>query len=244
MDKTTERVKEERCRKGVARFLSVIEFRDDNPKVSEIFFAKLAEIRRKESASNKTFLKITKTKDSRRDKSPDNPLSNTIFNGVDHSSEDQSVENTENEYSTNTPCLFEDLIISDGGVDLNDYIRSIGGSNLELMFEKRLTKTDVTKSQGRLLIPVKQVKNLGFLTKDEKNILMRNKEGINVRVLDSKRRTWTLNLGIWSMSSSENYVFKSGWNHVVNANGLKENMMVRVWSFRVDKQMCFALVRV
>ncbi|GJS33854.1 B3 domain-containing protein, DNA-binding pseudobarrel domain protein [Tanacetum coccineum] len=253
MAKTTERVKEKRCRKGVARFLSFIEFRDDNPKVSIIVFAKLAEIRRKESANKKrvikfggkTFLKTIETKYSRKADSPDNPLSKTIFNGVDPSSDDPCVEDTANKDSRNSLCLFNDeLTISDGGVDLSDYIKSIGGSNLELMFEKRLTKTDVTKSQGRLLIPGKQVKNLGFLTKDERNILMRNTEGLKVRVLDSEKRKWTLNLGIWSMSGNENYVFKSGWNQLVDANGLKENTMVQVWSFRVDQQICFAVVRV
>ncbi|PWA73303.1 B3 domain-containing protein, DNA-binding pseudobarrel domain protein [Artemisia annua] len=237
MDKTTERVKEKRCRKGVARFLSVIEFRDDNPNVSEIIFAKLAEIRQKESANKEL---VMGTIYPREADSPDNPLSKTIFNGIDPSSDNQSVKDTENKDSTNNLCIFNPLIF-DGGVDLSDYIRSIGGSNLELMFEKWLTKTHVTKSQGRLLILVKQVKNPGFLTKDEKTILMRNKEGLKVQVLDSEKRTWTLNLGIWSMSSNENYVFKSGWNQVVDANGLKENMMARVWSFRVDEQIIFFL---
>ncbi|GJS33855.1 B3 domain-containing protein, DNA-binding pseudobarrel domain protein [Tanacetum coccineum] len=128
--------------------------------------------------------------------------------------------------------------------NLKDFIKSIGGTKVEFVMEKKLTKTDVTKSQGRLLIPKLQVKNDVFLTEDEENKLRINKESIKVRVLDPERRTFTMNLGIWCMMKSENYVLKSGWNQVVDMNGLKENMIVRVWSFRADQQMWFAVVRV
>nr|GEU86797.1 hypothetical protein [Tanacetum cinerariifolium] len=88
----------------------VLEFMLQFEKVSVIVFAKLAEIRRKESANKKliikfggkTFLKIIETKYSRKADSPDNPLSKTIFNGVDPSSDDPCVEDTANKDSRNS----------------------------------------------------------------------------------------------------------------------------------------------
>ncbi|KAK1436050.1 hypothetical protein QVD17_01825 [Tagetes erecta] len=126
----------------------------------------------------------------------------------------------------------------------DDFITSIGGSEVELVIEKRLTQSDVNKNHGRLLIPAMKVKNQGFLNDDEK-MKLGNKEDVSVLVFDPEKRRWVLNLGKWRMSN-EYYVLKTKWNDVVNANELKEGMVMRVFSFRVhdDHKLCFALVLV
>ncbi|MFS7953254.1 putative DNA-binding pseudobarrel domain superfamily [Helianthus anomalus] len=121
-----------------------------------------------------------------------------------------------------------------------DFIKSVGGSEAEFVIEKRLTVSDVNPNQGRLLIPVLQLKNKkGFVTADEET-MMGMKEDVSVWVFDPERRKSTLNLAKWKMSK-ECYVLKTKWNHVVKTNGFKEEMVIRVLSFRVDHQLCFLL---
>ncbi|XP_076929817.1 B3 domain-containing protein At2g32645-like [Bidens hawaiensis] len=121
-----------------------------------------------------------------------------------------------------------------------DFIKSVGGSEAELVIEKRLTVSDVSGNLGRLLIPVK---NPGFLTGEEKAILG-EKQNVSVLVFDPERRKVALNLGKWKMSK-EYYVLKTNWNQVVCTNGLKEEMVIRVLLFRdVQQKLCFAIDRV
>nr|XP_043622198.1 B3 domain-containing protein At2g31420-like [Erigeron canadensis] len=126
---------------------------------------------------------------------------------------------------------------------MNYFVTSIGGSRFKLVIQKKLTTSDVTKSQGRLLIPTANVYNCGMLKEFEKRKLGAGKD-ISVPVFDPKRREWTLNFTRWNMNK-EVYVLKTGWNDIVNTNGLEEGMVIQVWSFRVNQeQLCFALVRV
>ncbi|XP_076917819.1 B3 domain-containing protein At5g24050-like [Bidens hawaiensis] len=141
-----------------------------------------------------------------------------------------------------TTTMFLENPKANEGVNVMDFIKSIGGSEAELVIEKTLTRTDVTDNQGRLLIPVLKVCSQGFLTADEK-ILLGKKQDISVPVFDPKRRKLMLNLAKWSMSK-ECYVLKTNWNQVVKTNRFKEGTVIRVLSLRVHQKLCFALDRV
>ncbi|KAK9072085.1 hypothetical protein SSX86_008517 [Deinandra increscens subsp. villosa] len=132
---------------------------------------------------------------------------------------------------------------SDGDhmTEIKDYIKSVGGSEAELVIEKKLTKSDCDKNLGRLLIPAIQVKNPGFLALNEKRKLQM-KECISVEVFDPQRRTWMLNLAQWK-KKNENYALRTKWKDLVVANGWKENMIIQVLSFRINEKLCFAVVR-
>nr|XP_043622207.1 B3 domain-containing protein At1g32030-like [Erigeron canadensis] len=127
---------------------------------------------------------------------------------------------------------------------LNAFIRSIGGSEPELMMWKRLSDSDVTCSQCRLLIPPSTLanKDLGFLTSDEKKRLKSN-ENISVWVFDLERRKQLMSFKQWG-KDKKLYALIKEWNKLVSINGLKADMNVQVWSFRVgfEQQLCFALV--
>ena len=119
----------------------------------------------------------------------------------------------------------------------------------KMIFEKAMTKTDVTTNEGRLLMPFNQMADMHFLTEAEWKILEEHhkhkrdvKKGVNV---DEKRKGvdvillrrngnnkgWELNLRIWEMSSSFNYALCTGWNQVVRDNDLHTNQTITLWSF-------------
>lgn len=262
---------EKRCRKNIAKLLSLIGFQDDDPETTiKIMRQKLKEIQEKEAnvtaAANKnkklspnvkkvTFKFGGKTSYIIREKQVEENtnfadiakkklsdikrVANLKFKG-----ESSSSAGTRNYMEIDDSRNHEDDDDDDGVMDLDDFIRSINGTKGELVIEKQLTSSDVGKSHGRLLIPALRVMNpASFLTRDEKWEL-ENKENISVWVFDPKRRIFQLNLGQWNMSEKKNYVLKTQWNQLVSMNGFKENMVIQVLSFRVDQQLCFALVRV
>lgn len=121
----------------------------------------------------------------------------------------------------------------------------INGTKIKLVIQKTLYETDLKRSQNRLNMPFKQVETHEFLTDEEKEIL-KNKEGIKVRVIGPtfmmyEKPLW---LKIWSMSKTHNYVLNTNWCNFVEANRkiLKVDTAIQVWSFRKDEQLCFAIL--
>ncbi|KAF3580183.1 hypothetical protein DY000_02034959 [Brassica cretica] len=119
----------------------------------------------------------------------------------------------------------------------------------KMIFEKAMTKTDLTSNQGRLLMPFNQMADMHFLTEAEWKILEEHhkhkgdvKKGVNVdekmKGVDvillrrnGNNKGWELNLRIWEMSSSFNYALCTGWNQVVRDNDLHTNQTITLWSF-------------
>ncbi|KAI3823727.1 hypothetical protein L1987_05167 [Smallanthus sonchifolius] len=259
--------KERRGRKKIAELLSLMGFHDDDHDTTvEIMLRRLRQIEGKTQVATahekpspikkitikfggKTFVKV--------------PLQTSVSEiivvrddddmEIDYSSNDISSENHESNM-INYDQSFEEIRLmnmetnlpsenpNSGGMEIEDFITSIGGSEAILVIEKKLTKSDCDKNQGRLLIPVLQVKNHGFLRMNEREKLG-IREDVSVEVFDPERCKSTLNLAQWKMKN-ENYVLKTNWRKLVLKNGLKENMVIRVLAFRVDQQLCFAVVRV
>lgn len=107
------------------------------------------------------------------------------------------------------------------------FIEEIQGAEIvESVFEKKLTYSDVNPSQGRLLMPLKQVRRPDILK------LMQKAGAVRLYVL-SRLQHYDVCLTHWDMSTNQNYVLKSGWNKVVKENALGETMVVQLWSIQV-----------
>ncbi|GAU40029.1 hypothetical protein TSUD_258220 [Trifolium subterraneum] len=125
------------------------------------------------------------------------------------------------------------------------------GSDVMLVMQKQLTKTDVTENNGRLSIPEKQVINENFLEPNEKSSLDYDREegrkkriGMSVSVLDPSLNLYDgMCFKKWRMVKSEIYNITGKWNKLVAKNQLEEGQKVQLWSFRSDRQLCFALVK-
>ncbi|KAF8108705.1 hypothetical protein N665_0104s0031 [Sinapis alba] len=133
-----------------------------------------------------------------------------------------------------------------------------GEEDAKMIFEKVMTKTDLTPNQGRLLMPFQQMSDMDFLTNAELMILEEHykalvekgavKKGVDVKKEDVKKedvkkgvdvillhrsgnKRWKLNMRIWEMRSSFNYALCAGWNQVVRDNNLQRNQTITLWSF-------------
>ncbi|GFY95265.1 hypothetical protein Acr_10g0006500 [Actinidia rufa] len=108
-----------------------------------------------------------------------------------------------------------------------DRIRELNGTDVKLVIEKGLSRTDMKDNENRLAMLLLQVR-LEFLT-DEENLFLRDMRRWEMRKKKGK--------------SSYSYVFIGEWNKVRYRNKLKEGMIVQVWLFRrEDGGLGFALV--
>ncbi|XP_057488207.1 B3 domain-containing protein At3g25182-like [Actinidia eriantha] len=133
-------------------------------------------------------------------------------------------------------------------------IEGLNGSEIVLVFQKKLFDSDVNKGQCRLLMPHKQIKTHGFLTLEERDGLNKIEGRIQhkeVLLIDpSCQKEWVVSLKIWEMGKSNNhhvnYMYSLGknWYKIVQSNGLKTGMTVQLWAFRVESNLRFALVKV
>ncbi|XP_057962204.1 B3 domain-containing protein At2g24670-like [Malania oleifera] len=135
---------------------------------------------------------------------------------------------------------------------LRDRITQIGGAEIILVIQKRLSDTDVSKSHSRLSIPLRQAK-AEFLTAHEKDSLGRRigkkVNGMEVPMMvEPDLEFMTVTLKRWDMKkgtgkTSSSYVLVSEWNKIVEKIGLKKEDGIQLWSFRSNTQLCFALVQ-
>ncbi|KAK2984724.1 hypothetical protein RJ640_004549 [Escallonia rubra] len=136
--------------------------------------------------------------------------------------------------------------------DVENEILRLGGSNVKLVIQKGLYPTDLKDNHNRLSIPARTASK-GFLTEDEEKRHGNHNgyvESMDVKLIEPKGgdpailsfRRW--NMKKKSGKSSACYVLTSNWNAVKKRNGLKEKMVIQLWSFRVQGELWFALVLV
>ncbi|KAK3040301.1 hypothetical protein RJ639_028216 [Escallonia herrerae] len=134
--------------------------------------------------------------------------------------------------------------------DVENEILRLGGSDVKLVIQKGLYATDVNDNHNRLSIPALTASK-GFLTEDEEKRHENHNgyvESVDVKLIEPKGgdpailsfRRW--NMKKKSGKSSACYVLTSNWNAVKKRNGLEENMVIQLWSFRVQGELWFALV--
>ncbi|KAF8057207.1 hypothetical protein N665_1263s0005 [Sinapis alba] len=122
-----------------------------------------------------------------------------------------------------------------------------------LFAEKPLDLNDVDPVQNRLSIPFHILKRNDFLTCDEGKIL--GDQGINnggrigvaAFLVDQRTKQWTVVLKKWvrmcedSGKVLQSYLLCGEWTDVVEANGLREEDKISLWSFRLNGFLFFAL---
>ncbi|KAK3412079.1 hypothetical protein EUGRSUZ_I00861 [Eucalyptus grandis] len=125
-------------------------------------------------------------------------------------------------------------------------IQEMQGRDMTLVVEKTLTATDMSRGQSRLSIPNKQIRQ-GFLSEEEIRMLDR-KEGIKVSLIEPCLEVSQLQLKRWNYQSKIfSYVLTERWNgvaHPYERNELMKDVVIQLWSFRVDGSLWFCLKRV
>ncbi|KAK7245548.1 hypothetical protein RIF29_40395 [Crotalaria pallida] len=127
-----------------------------------------------------------------------------------------------------------------------DRINEMGGTEITLVFSKVLYTTDLTKQANRLLMSFRKIKNAAFLREGE---LQEIKAKMEVPLIQPSLELTNITLTLWDMAKSNGttnyyYALITNWKKVVDANELKENDKVEVWSFRVQEELHLALVKV
>ncbi|KAH6780889.1 hypothetical protein C2S52_012126 [Perilla frutescens var. hirtella] len=135
-----------------------------------------------------------------------------------------------------------------------------------LVIQKCLFYTDVNPSHNRLSIRMSQIMRDDFLTDDEKRRLNEDKERkkfndyedkerkkknfMVVKIIEPSLKLETVKFCRWDMPkkgncgrTSSSYVINGNWSAIMMRNGLRKEMGVQLWCFRIDQKLCFALVR-
>ncbi|KAL5780910.1 hypothetical protein ACOSQ2_011647 [Xanthoceras sorbifolium] len=123
-------------------------------------------------------------------------------------------------------------------------IEKLNGTNIILVAQKQLTSTDLNEKENRLLIAEKKILN-EFLTPEEEHQL-NEKRAVDVTVIQPcLERTPNLQLKKWAMKENFYFALIGNWSSVANKkkNRLRKNCMIRLFSFRKESNLYFALVR-
>ncbi|KAH6775920.1 hypothetical protein C2S52_013481 [Perilla frutescens var. hirtella] len=129
-----------------------------------------------------------------------------------------------------------------------------------LVIQKCLFDTDLRPSHNMFSIPMNQIIRHDFLTDGEKRYLYTDpsmkkkkkkivkKKHIEVKMIEPSLELETVKISRWDMlksnggKTSSSYVIDGKWSPIVRRNNLRKDMQVQLWSFRVDQDLCFALV--
>lgn len=128
-------------------------------------------------------------------------------------------------------------------------INEMQGTEIALVIQKELTETDLSSNHNRLSMSFTRIREWGFLRDDEKAKL-EAQEIIVVPLVEPEpeMRVTEMNLRQWDMrkkfgkKTSSSYVLRTAWLDVARRNGLLEDEVVQVWSFRVQARLHMALV--
>ncbi|XVF85247.1 hypothetical protein PTKIN_Ptkin17bG0102600 [Pterospermum kingtungense] len=142
------------------------------------------------------------------------------------------------------PAAVVPVPVTDLPESFKQLIENMGGSGLVLVIQKQIYFSDMSRIASRLSMPFSQLKTHEFLTKAEAERLKNVKNFIKACLLEPSMKESGITFKRWNYGKSSSYVLNKGWNSVVESNGLKVGDTVQVWSFRVNSELCFALVKV
>lgn len=128
-------------------------------------------------------------------------------------------------------------------------MRKENGYDSNLIIAKRkLHRSDLSKAQSRLSIPINQVISSDFLTEEETRILYEQselkirQEGVSVVLFDPMLCEHVVDLRKWKIGGNWSYVIVDGWNNVVASNEFHVDDVIEIWSFRYGRgKLCLAL---
>ncbi|XP_030945059.1 uncharacterized protein LOC115969532 [Quercus lobata] len=128
-------------------------------------------------------------------------------------------------------------------------IDKMDGTQLVLVIQKPLTKTDLNRHNARLSMPLSRI-NGSFLREAEREYLDQQ-QAMEVPFMEASGKVKQIVLRQWDMpkesgKKSSCYVLIKSWNEVVEKNdlGRKLNQVIQIWSFRLgnEDQLCLAFV--
>ncbi|KAF2293381.1 hypothetical protein GH714_001106 [Hevea brasiliensis] len=127
-------------------------------------------------------------------------------------------------------------------------IKEMHGTELQLVIQKAITDTDTQDAQSRLSMPKRQIL-CEFLKEVEREKLEKNEE-MKVQIMidpilklsDMIFKQW--NLGKSNGKTCTSFVFRTHWNDFKKKIGVKKGDIIQVWSFRIEEQLYFILVKV
>ncbi|KAL4586520.1 hypothetical protein LXL04_011156 [Taraxacum kok-saghyz] len=164
------------------------------------------------------------------------------FRRVKKSKKPKKRQTTEKKKSKQVPIVSNEVTQR-----LKEYIvNEKNGTEVKVLIQKTLFKSDLKKSQNRLNMPIKQLETLDFLKEHEKQLIHEKEKGLKVKLLGPRLREhkeYSMVLKIWHLKSTENYVLITNWNDFVKENqkDLKKDTMIQVWSFRIKDKLHFAI---
>ncbi|KAJ9175378.1 hypothetical protein P3X46_013941 [Hevea brasiliensis] len=127
-------------------------------------------------------------------------------------------------------------------------IKEMHGTELQLVIQKAITDTDTQDAQSRLSMPKRQIL-CEFLKEVEREKLEKNEEmkvqimiDPNLKLSDMIFKHW--NLGKSNGKTCTSFVFRTHWNDFKKKIGVKKGDIIQVWSFRIEEQLYFILVKV
>ncbi|KAL8213913.1 hypothetical protein R6Q57_003362 [Mikania cordata] len=110
------------------------------------------------------------------------------------------------------------LVTNETTKRLKEFIANeMKGTDMKLVIQKTLYKSDNVKGLNRLNMPMNQLENDDFLTVDEIQILNKRTPKVNeieVRLLGPTLEMYKdpMKLKMWHMSSTANYVLTTNWH--------------------------------
>ncbi|KAK0576497.1 hypothetical protein LWI29_018335 [Acer saccharum] len=130
--------------------------------------------------------------------------------------------------------------------ETRNFIEStLNGTCIASVMEKVLCKSDIDRNQNRLSFGVNKVKNEFLKTPEE---VEKVETGLEVTVVQPCLEI-TPNVELRKRSKNDGryseFVLTGNWSEIVQNenNGLQKNKLVRLWSFRMGTDLCFALVK-
>ncbi|KAL1553870.1 B3 domain-containing protein-like protein [Salvia divinorum] len=119
-----------------------------------------------------------------------------------------------------------------------------------LVIQKGLCGSDVSREESRLSIPTSRISD-DFLTEEERQRVGSKKNNcIDVRIVEPSGAVVTAKFcrrdvkksGAKKVTSSCYKIKGRKWIEIVARNNLELATVVQLWCFRVDRELCFALV--
>ncbi|PIN07196.1 hypothetical protein CDL12_20251 [Handroanthus impetiginosus] len=117
---------------------------------------------------------------------------------------------------------------------------------------KGLFETDLSEGHNRISIPVSKISE-NFLSEEEKEFLCRRDESKKmnfkeVKIIEPSLEWEKARLSRWDMAKGKGktcstYVIKGTWRYIVDRNRLRVGDVVQLWAFRIEDELCFALVK-
>ncbi|KAE9452151.1 hypothetical protein C3L33_15949, partial [Rhododendron williamsianum] len=124
--------------------------------------------------------------------------------------------------------------------EFKERIRNLGGAKATLVIQKVLEATDVSDRHGRLSLPRGKLIDKEFPSGE--GINGKDVAEIEARLIGENGKEHEIDIRQWNMKTGIYNVVK-GWNAVVTDHELCRDLLVQLWSFRVEGNLWFALVK-